>query len=175
MMRKVSALAALGCALACLSACGVSVGPHHTLSGPSVAQQVSSQLVKLYKMEAPPAVTCPDGVPSSKGTTFVCTTVIDNQHVDLDGTVTGSNGQFQVVPRDAIIPIPVLVAYLTSSIKQNARVKEVTVDCGDRQFVVVPVGGTITCTATFPRLPAPRTVTTTVVDKEGRVKYALSA
>jgi Domain of unknown function (DUF4333) len=174
MMRKVRAVAALGCALVCLSACGVSVGHHPTLSGPSVAHEIGSKLAKLYNIEAP-TVSCPDGVSSSKGTTFVCTTVIDKQHLDLDGTVTGSNGQYLVVPRDAIIPIPVLVDFLTSSIKKKANVKEVTVDCGDRQFAVVAVGATITCSATFPGSPGRHTVTTTVLDKKGHVNYALSA
>jgi Domain of unknown function (DUF4333) len=172
LMRKVSALAALGCAIACLSACGVGVGPHKTLSPPSVAHEISSQLAKDYQIEAPP-VNCPDGVPATRGTTFVCTTVIDSQHLELDGTVTGSNGQYQVVPRDAIVQIPLLVEYLTSSIEEKGHVKTVTVECGDRQFAVVAVGATITCSAAFPGSPA-RTVTTTVLDKKGHVDYKLN-
>jgi Domain of unknown function (DUF4333) len=172
-MRKLGALIGLGCLVVLGAACGVTVGPHHTLSAPSVAHEISSQLAKDYGVGGP-AVTCPDGVQASKGTTFVCTTVLDGQQLLLDGTVTGSNGQYQVVPRDAIVHIPLLVEYLASNIAQQTGVRPSNVDCGTKQFAVVAVGGTIICSATFPRLPAPRTVTTTVVDKEGRVTYTMA-
>ncbi len=173
-MPKPGALIGVVSVLALVSACGVTVGLHHTLSAPSVAHEISSQLAKNYPIKAP-SVSCPDGIPASKGTTFVCTTVVDGQPLDLDGTVTGSNGQYQVVPRDAIIPIPVLVAFLTKDIAQKSGVRPSMVDCGTKQVAIVAVGGTITCSATFPRLPAPLKVTTTVKDKEGHVKYSLSA
>jgi Domain of unknown function (DUF4333) len=172
-MLKLSALIGLGGLVALLTACGVTVGPHHTLDAASVAGEISSQLAKDYQIEGP-AVTCPDGVKASKGNTFVCKTVIDNQPLELDGTVTGSNGQYQVVPRDAIIHIPLLVEYLKKDIAQRTRLAPWTVDCGTKQFAVVAVGGKITCSATSPRLPAPRKVVTTVKNKEGQVSYSLS-
>jgi hypothetical protein len=174
MMRKLCALVGMVALVACLSACGVSVGPRHTISGPSVARGISSQLAdtyKSYKIKAPP-VSCPPGIPASKGTTFVCTTVLDGQHLDLDGTVTGANGQYQVVPRDAIIKVPLLVQYLTTSIKAKTSFVP-SVNCGPRPLAVVAVGATITCSATFPRLPQPRKVITTVLDKSGQVEYTL--
>jgi len=104
----------------------------------------------------------------------VCTAVLDGQPLDLDGRVTGSNGQYEVVPRDAIISIAVLESYLQTNIADKVHLRPEKVDCGTRQLAVVEVGGTITCSATFPRLPAPRKVTTTVVDKHGKVQYTLS-
>jgi hypothetical protein len=171
MMRKLSALAVVAVLVACLSACGVSVGPHHTVSGPSVARGISSQLAKSYNIKAPP-VSCPPGIQASKGTTFVCTTVLDGQRLELDGTVTGNNGQYQVLPRDAIIKVPLLVQYLTRSIKDKTLYVP-SVNCGPRQLAVVAVGATITCSAAFPRLPQPRKVITTVLDKSGHVEYTL--
>ncbi|HUJ65278.1 MAG TPA: DUF4333 domain-containing protein [Acidimicrobiales bacterium] len=168
-----SALAAFGCLLVLLSACGVSVGPHSTLSAPSLAHEISSQLAKDYQMDEAPTVTCPAGVQASKGTTFVCTTVIDDQPLGLDGTVTGSNGEYRVVPRDAVIHIPVLEEYLTNSIDQKTGVRPKTVECGDREFAVVAVLGTITCSATFPGSPRAQKVITTVVGKDGSVEYDL--
>jgi hypothetical protein len=138
-----------------------------------VAHEISSQLAKDYPIKAPD-VSCPDGIEASKGTTFVCTTVVDGQHLELDGTVTGSDGRYQVVPRDAIIPISSLTGYLSDSIKANTGFRPSIVDCGPRTIAVVAVGGTITCSAAFPRLPQPRRVTTTVLDKEGHVKYSLA-
>jgi hypothetical protein len=177
-MRKLSALIGVSAlVVALVSACGVSVGPHNTLSGPSVAHEISSGLAKDYPPKAPagpPVVTCPDGIQATKGTTFVCTAVLDGQPLDLDGKVTGSNGQYEVVPRDAIIQIAVLETYLQKNIAEEAHVRPDKVDCGTRQLAVVAVGGTITCSATFPRLPAPRTVITTVVDRHGKVQYTLS-
>jgi hypothetical protein len=172
-MRKLIALVGVAGLLACLSACGVSVGPRHTLSGPSVAHEISSQLAKSYGVKAPP-VTCPPGIQASKGTSFACTTVLDGQHLELDGTVTGTNGQFQVVPRDAIIRVPLLVQYLSNSISKQTGFVPSLVNCGPRKLAVVAVGGTITCSAAFPHLPQPRKITTTVIDKEGRVKYTLA-
>jgi hypothetical protein len=173
MMRKLSTLAGVAALLACLSACGVSVGPHHTLSGPSVARGISSQLGGSYGIKPPP-VSCPDGIQASKGTTFVCTTVLDGEHLELDGTVTGSDGRYAVVPRDAIIPIASLKTYLSNSILTNTLHRPSSVDCGNRTLAVVAVGGTITCWAAFPNLAQPRRVTTTVLDKDGHVKYTLA-
>jgi Domain of unknown function (DUF4333) len=173
MMRKLIALVGVGGLLACLSACGVSVGPHHTLSGPSVARGISSQLAESYAIKGPP-VSCPAAIQASKGTSFVCNTVLDGQYLDLDGTVTGSNGQYQVVPRDAIIRVPLLVQFLSNSIGKETGFVPSLVNCGPRKLAVVAVGGTITCSAAFPHLPLPRTVTTTVIDKEGRVRYTLA-
>ncbi len=173
MMRKLSALVGVAGLLACLSACGVSVGPHHTLSGPSVARGISAQLAKSYNIKPGPPVSCPPGVQASKGTSFVCTTVLDGQHLELDGTVTGSDGRYQVVPRDAIIPIASLTSFLSDSIQTNTGYRPSTIDCGPRTLAVVAVGGTITCSAEFPQLPRPRKVTTTVINKEGQVNYTL--
>jgi Domain of unknown function (DUF4333) len=173
-MRKLSALVGVFALVALASACGVSVGPHHTLSGPSVAREISSNLAKHYSIKPPPAVSCPDGIEASKGTTFVCTTVLFGDPLDLNGTVTGSNGHYQVVPRDAIIPIPALVNFLQTNIATTTRVKPWTVDCGAKQYAVVAVGGKITCWATSPGLPGPRKVITTIVDPQGRVTYSLS-
>jgi Domain of unknown function (DUF4333) len=174
MMRKLSALVGVAGLLACLSACGVSVGPHHTLSGPSVARGISSQLASSYKIgPPPPPVSCPADIQTSKGTSFVCTTVLDGQHLELDGTVTGSNGQYEVVPRDAIIKVPLLVDFLTTNIKKRTLVAPSLVNCGPRKLAVVAVGGTITCSASFPHSPQPQRVITTVLDKAGHVMYTL--
>jgi Domain of unknown function (DUF4333) len=173
MMRKLSALVGVAALLACLSACGVSVGPHHTLSGPSVARGISAQLAKSYNIKPGPPVSCPADIQTSKGTSFLCTTVLDGQHLELDGTVTGSNGQYQVVPRDAIIKVPLLVGFLSTDIKNTTGVVPSLINCGPRKLAVVAVGGTISCSATFPRLPQPRRVITTVLDKAGHVMYTL--
>jgi hypothetical protein len=138
-----------------------------------VAQGISAQLAKDYPIKAP-AVSCPGGIQASKGTTFVCTTVLDGQHLELDGTVTGNNGQYQVIPRDAIIKVPLLIQFLSNSITKETGFAPSLINCGPRKLAVVAVGGTITCSAAFPRLPQPRKVITTVVDKNGSVKYSLA-
>jgi Domain of unknown function (DUF4333) len=174
-MRKLSALIGVSALVVALaSACGVSVGPRNNLSAASVAREVSSQLAKDYPTGLPaPVVLCPDGIPATKGATFVCTTVLDGQPLDLDGTVTSPNGHYKVVPRDPIILIPVLENTLTTDIANQTLVRPSKVDCGARQVAVVAVGGTITCWATFPRVPASRRVVTTVL-KDGSVSYTLS-
>jgi hypothetical protein len=172
MMRKLSALVGIVGLLACLSACGVSVGPRHTLSGPSVAHEISQQLAKDYPVEAP-AVSCPDGIEARKGTTFVCTTVLDGQHLDMDGTVTGSDGRYQVIPRDAVIPISSLTRYLSDDIKTQTGYRPSKIDCGPRTVAVVAVGAKIICSASFPRVPQPRTITSIVTDRDGKVTYTM--
>jgi hypothetical protein len=171
-MRKLSALIGVISLLALVTACGVSVGPHHTLSAPSVANEISAQLKSDYGIDPPPAVSCPDGIEASKGTTFVCTTVLDDQHVDLDGTVTGSNGRYEVVPRDTVIRIDALESYLTGKIRNTAGATPASVDCGTKQVAVVAAVVKITCLATFPRPATPVTVTA-IVDKYRNVTYSV--
>jgi hypothetical protein len=173
-MRKLSALIGVVSVLVLVSACGVSVGPNHTLDAPSVADEISARLTKEYKdygVKSPP-VSCPAGIEASKGTTFVCTTVLDGQPLDLDGTVTGSNGRYEVVPRDAIVRIDRLESYLASNIAKTTRVTPTDVDCGTNRLAVVAVGAPMTCSATFERPPTPVTVTASV-RQDGTVIYQL--
>lgn len=174
MMRKLCALVGVISLLALVAACGVSVGPQHALSAPSLAAGISSQLKSYYGLKDPPVVSCPDGILASKGTTFVCTTVLEGQKIHLDGKVTGSNGKYDVAPRDPIMKMTDLERILSKSIKTNP--KNVTnlspkVTCGSNKVAVV---GTITCLATFPKLPGSRKVITTI-GTNGSVTYQLQS
>ncbi len=111
--------------------CGVTVGPHHTLSAPSVAHEIGRSWPRTTRSRRRP-VTCPAGIQASKGTTFVCTTVFDGQQLDLDGTVTGSNGAVPGRAPGRHHPHPVLVQYLTDDIAQQTQVSPPTVDCGTK-------------------------------------------
>ncbi len=171
MRRRVPtiALAVLSCTSTCLTACGVQ--PHHTLDASSVSHEIESQLSDRYPVGSP-TVTCPSGVADTIGATFVCSTVLDGQPVQMDGTVTGTNGQFTVVPEAAIISIASATSLLTQDIANQTHVTP-KVDCGTRRVAVVAIGKSITCSATFPGQKS-RQVTVTVTDRQGDVRYTLA-
>jgi hypothetical protein len=167
--RSRTALVALGCGVACLSSCGV--GPHHILNAASLSHEISSELSARYPVGSP-IVNCPPGVAASTGTDFVCSTVLDGQPVQMDGTVTGSNGRFTFIPRAAIIPIASVVSLLTHDLATQTHVQPL-VNCGTRLVAVVAVGNSITCSASFPG-QSPRKVTVTVTDRQGHVRVTLA-
>jgi len=159
----------LGGVVAGLPGCGV--GPHHTLNAASVGDEIASQLAARYPVGSP-VVNCPAGVADTPGATFVCSTVLDGQPVQMDGTVTGSKGRFTVVPQAAIIPIASATSLLTQDITNQTHVQP-RVDCGTLRVAVVAVGQSISCSATFPG-QQPRKVTVTVTDRQGDVRYTLA-
>jgi hypothetical protein len=105
------------------------------------------------------------------GQTFTCTAVLDGQTVKMDGTVTGNDGRFTVVPDSAIIDVAGATKILTSGITAQTHLHS-TVDCGSRKVVVIVVGQTFDCMA---RLAGekPRTVKVTAVDHQGNLRYTL--
>jgi hypothetical protein len=136
-----------------------------------VSHEIASQLSDRYPVGSP-TVNCPTGVADTAGATFVCSTVLDGQPVHMDGTVTGSNGQFTVVPDAAIIPIASATSLLTQDITNQTHVRP-RVDCGTLRVAVVAIGRSISCSATFPG-QKPRKVTVTVTDRQGDVRYTLA-
>jgi len=169
--RRAAAGAVLGLTLAVLTGCGVQ--PRHTLNGGSAARKISAELSERYP-GTQPAVTCPGGAPVRAGQTFVCQVTIDGQPVTVTGTITARNGDFSLTPSAAIIPVDRTVEALQTSIRNQAHVLAVAVDCGTRTVVVAPVGGTFTCTATLPG-EKPRPVTVIVRDVDGHYSYSLGA
>jgi uncharacterized protein DUF4333 len=164
-----TALVALGCVVACLTSCGV--GPHHILNAASLSHEISSELSARYPVGSP-IVNCPPDVAATTGTEFVCSTVLDGQPVQLDGTVTGSNGRFTFIPQAAIIVIATATSLLTHDLADQTHVRPL-VTCGTRLVAVVAVGKSFTCSATFPG-QSPRKVTVTVTDRQGHVRVTLA-
>jgi Domain of unknown function (DUF4333) len=144
---------------------------HPTLDANSVQAQIASQLSARYPV-ASPHVVCPSGVPASKGQTFLCTATLDGQTLDLDGTVTSGGGHFTISPTEAIIVVDSSTAQLTARIDSQTGAKA-TVSCGTRSVLVVPVGQTFSCMATFPG-QHPRAVTVTVIDIQGHLDVKLA-
>ena len=144
------------------SACGV--GPHHTLNAGSVGSQISSQIASKYGIPAP-ALECPRSIPSKAGQHFACTTTLEGQPVQIDGTVTDNGSDFTPTPAEPIVAVGPTVSLLTDQIAKQTH-HTARVDCGPHKVLVVSVGATFKCTATFAG-EKPRTVTVTVTNLEG--------
>jgi Domain of unknown function (DUF4333) len=155
-------------AVVALASCGV--GPRHTLNAQSVGNQIGAQLATTYSIGIP-AVTCPSGVPVHAGQTFVCTTTLDGQAVDIDGTVTSGSGKFTFVPTKAVLVVKTLTKILTMGISRQTHLG-VVVDCGTHAVLVAAVGRSLTCSATV-HGERPRHVTVTVLNLLGSVRYVL--
>lgn len=163
------ALVAATAVVAWVSGCGVR--PHKTLDSASVADQIATQLSHRYPVGMP-AVSCPPGVPVAPGQAFVCMTELDGQLLLIDGVVTSSDGRFSVVPRSDVIDVASATAKLAAGIREQTHARP-SVSCGSRRVVVVPVGGSFECTATFAG-GRPRPVKVTVTDRQGNVRYTLA-
>jgi Domain of unknown function (DUF4333) len=164
-----SALLALFGAASLFASCGVT---HRTLDAASVEREIAQQVATRYSIPAP-TVKCPSGVRQTKGQTFICTATIEGQTLHLEGTVGAGGGQFTVAPREAIISVSSQTARLADDIASHTHTAP-RVDCGPHTVLIVPVGHTFTCTATFPGEP-PRPVTVKVLDLRGDFSYTLSA
>lgn len=151
----------IGCALLA-AACGVS--PHHTLDSKSVSGEISSQIATAYSIPAPD-VTCPASIPSRPGQTFQCSTTLEGQPVQIDGTVTGTGNEFTPTPSEPIVAVRPTVSLLSKEIAQQTH-HSARVDCGPHRVLVVAVGASFKCTATFPG-ERPREVTVTVTNRQG--------
>jgi hypothetical protein len=154
--------------IAAVAGCGVE--PHNTISATSAAAEIAGQLESRYGVKNPP-VNCPADIPDKKGQQFSCTAVLDGQPVTMSATVTASSGAFTVAPTSAIIVVSSLISEVTDEIAHQVGQTPV-VSCGDKSILVVDVGDTVTCTATFPG-EQPRLGTVTVVDLNGRFTLSL--
>ena len=150
-----------GCALL---AAGCGVSPHHTLDSKSVSGEIASQIATAYSIPAPD-VTCPASIPSRPGQTFQCSTTLEGQPVQIDGTVTGTGNEFTPTPSEPIVAVGPTVALLSKEIAQQTH-HTARVDCGSRKVLVVAVGSSFMCTATFAG-ERPRDVTVTVTNRQG--------
>jgi hypothetical protein len=166
-------LAVVACAVCCASgiaACGAS--PRRTLDPASLGAQIASQLNARYP-GVNAQVTCPGGIAATAGQPFVCRADVDGQAVRLKGTVTAPGGSFTVVPEEAIVGVAAIVTHLVEGISARTGHKP-SVDCGVKPVLVVAVGGSFRCSATFAG-QKPRPVTVTVVSLQGAVRYTLAA
>jgi hypothetical protein len=158
-------------ALGLIAVAGCGVQPHHTISSSSAAAEISAQLSSRYGVTNPP-VTCPPNIRAKKGQQFTCTAILDGQPLTIRGTVTASGGSFTINPAEAIVEMATVEHELTARITQETGQTPV-VSCGRRTLLVLPVGGTFTCVATFTGQP-PRAVTVTVVDLNGGFRFSLA-
>ena len=143
-------------------ACGV--GPHNTLKAASVGSQIASQIASKYAIPAP-TVDCPASIPSKAGQKFVCTTTLEGQPVQIDGTVTDNGSHFTPAPAEPIVAVGPTVSLLVDEIAKQTH-HTARVDCGPHKVLVVALGATFKCTATFAG-EKPRPVTVTVTNLEG--------
>lgn len=168
-VRAVVAAGAVVVAAATVSGCS-SAAPR-TIKASSAAHQISAELAARYKL-APPAVSCPSGIPARPGRTFVCSTTLEGQPLRMNATVTASSGRFTVQPAEPILVSNTVAAQLASEITKRAG-HPATVTCPPPAVMVVAVGRSFACSATFAGQAA-RRVTVTVVDSRGDFSFQLA-
>jgi hypothetical protein len=153
---------------AAASCSNVKIG--HTLDASSAGRQIAGSLATTTGLAAPP-VHCPKGIQVRTGQTFDCTTNLEGQPVTVHVTLNDNRGQFTFKPASAIL----IVARAASAIKTNVDQQTggpTTVDCGTRQILVLAPGATFPCTALAAGVS--RTVTVTVSDLQGNVRFQLA-
>jgi hypothetical protein len=158
-------------AIAGTSVAGCSAGPRTTISSASAGHQVAAQLTARYHPSAL-AVTCPAGVPARAGQKFSCSATIDGQAVRMEAVVTSGSGAFTVTPADAIFAAPAVIAQLEAEIAGQTGQRP-TISCPGPGVLVVPVGATFSCSASFPG-EAPRAVTIRAANSKGDFGYQLA-
>jgi Domain of unknown function (DUF4333) len=146
---------------------GCSLEAHSTVSASSVETRIASELASRLHIP-PPAVHCPGAVPARVGARFTCTAVIDGQVLRVVGTVTGTQGEVEVHPSDAVIMASKAEAEIGKSL--SARLgRRVPVSCAVPPVLVAPVGHSFECTANI--AGASRRIVVTVVNPAGELSY----
>jgi hypothetical protein len=140
------------------------VSPRHTINAASASHQIGVQLAARYPVGTP-AVSCPSGVVDSVGQTFVCSTNLDGQPIQLHAKVTGAGGRFTFSSPSVIVTVDSVVATLTARIQKETKVRA-AVDCGHRSVLVIAVSKSFQCSVTAKGVPN-RTATVTVTDNRG--------
>ncbi|MGH9054794.1 MAG: DUF4333 domain-containing protein [Acidimicrobiales bacterium] len=162
-----AALAAVAAAAGMLSGCGV----HHTVDVHSVQSRIADQLAGQYSVPAP-KVTCTSPIPLTPGQAFSCSTILDGQPLQLQGTITDDKGHFTVNPAEAVIVVSHAETQLQGDISAQAHTPT-TLDCGTKTLLVVAPGHSFSCTAHL-QGQGTRPVTVTVVNLKGDVRYTLA-
>ncbi len=146
---------------------GCSLEAHSTVSASSVERRIASELASSLHI-SPPAVHCPGPIPARVGTKFTCTAVIDGQVLQVVGTVTGTHGNVEVHPSDAVIMASKAEAEIAKSL--SARLgRPVPVSCDVPPVLVAPVGHSFECTATIAGVR--RRIVVTVVNLSGELSF----
>jgi Domain of unknown function (DUF4333) len=148
---------------------GCAGGNAHTLDANGAAQAIASNLADSTGLPTP-TVSCPKGIEVKQGGTFDCTTVLDGQPLTVHGSLTDSKGAFTVKPAAAIVIVAKAVNAIVTQVEQTTA--NATVDCGARTVLVKAPGQTFLCRATAAGVT--RTVTVTVTDVEGNVRFVLA-
>jgi hypothetical protein len=129
-------------------------------------------VVRQYQLPAADVtVTCPDGIPEVAGRSFKCQATVAGQTLPIDGTVTNSAGRYRTRPGAAVIVLSSVAAELQSRVAAQERAPA-RVFCGDQAILVVPAGGSFSCTSMV--AGHNRQLTVTVDDLEGHVHFSVA-
>ncbi len=145
-------------------------GSARKLDARSAGAQISASLAATTGVPGP-QVHCPAGVEVKAGQTFDCTMMLDGQPLTVHARLTDGKGRFTFVPASAIL----VVAKAAGAIKAQVDGQtdgQATVACGPHKVLIESPGQTFPCTAVAAAVT--RTVTVTVSDLQGNVRFQLA-
>ncbi|MDQ6782910.1 MAG: DUF4333 domain-containing protein [Actinomycetota bacterium] len=151
-----------------VAGCGGSTAT--TIDATRLNMQISTGLSRQLTIPAP-QVRCPTGQANRQGSTFRCSTSVDEQALSITAAVSDNQGNVKWQPSDAVLSTSKTVTAIEHQLGTQLR-STITADCGKRSLVVIALGASITCTAT--ERGSARKVTVTARDLAGNVDLSLA-
>jgi len=152
---------------ATLALSGCSIKARDTVSAASLEAKIAAQLASTFRITKP-EVHCPKSVLAQAGSKFTCTTALYGQALEVKGEVTGSRGQVEVKPANAVVVTANAESELANKLRPTFH-HPVVVSCAVPPLLVASPGRGFSCTATIGNIK--RQLAVSVTGDAGALSY----
>jgi Domain of unknown function (DUF4333) len=157
----------VGAVIAALALSSCSIKARDTVSAASLEAEIAAQLASTFHISKP-KVHCPRSVPAQAGSKFACSTHLYGQALKVEGKVTGSRGQVEVKPANAVVNTVTAETELAKRLQPTFH-HPVKVSCSVPPLLVATAGRGFRCTATIGDIK--RQLAVTVTGNTGALSY----